>query len=304
MNIEIGRRYERLLFFSGPLSLVCLFILFIAYASSQQTEQRESRCYRIALNMFQTNHDAFNKAWIEHDKLKKSKKIHVNQYHFDVRTEWIHPSVYDECSILDNVINSIQDESPDQIIHDWTMQLKEIEEKPLSYLGVDISKQQKLSIFGTSIIIKLNTLVIALQITLFPILLLWLGSLYNTRHREARFISNAQSIHHIFPHFINQYPELPQPYTQRKKSNFLLFISGYDIVSFIFSLVRIGLLLLIISPPILSYLIGLFLTSNSDNPISWANLIFGISVSFFSFGIIIFEFTPPHFSKVFIYHKS
>ena len=60
--------------------------------------------------------------------------------------------------------------------------------------------------FGTEIVLELVTLARALQIALGPILILWLGSLYNTRHRESLYIGKSTDIRQVFPHLINVYP--------------------------------------------------------------------------------------------------
>lgn len=42
---SLGRRYERLLYFAGPLTLACVLVLFVSVAASTRTELSQARCF-------------------------------------------------------------------------------------------------------------------------------------------------------------------------------------------------------------------------------------------------------------------
>ena len=57
----MGRRYERLLFFAGPLAPACLLILFVALASDRQEDRRRAKCLRSAADLIKEHQGELTK---------------------------------------------------------------------------------------------------------------------------------------------------------------------------------------------------------------------------------------------------
>ena len=60
---NLGRRYERLLFFAAPLALACILTLFVVFASNTQIEQSTARCFEQAAALLETKKDIANEGW-------------------------------------------------------------------------------------------------------------------------------------------------------------------------------------------------------------------------------------------------
>ena len=59
----LGRRYERLLFFTAPLSLAAFLVLFVAVAYDNQAESSLARCYEATANAIDANRDSLTQIW-------------------------------------------------------------------------------------------------------------------------------------------------------------------------------------------------------------------------------------------------
>ena len=60
---SMGRRYERLLFMGGPLALACLLVLFVALASDEHKDRRDSQCLKGQLEILDANRAALEAAY-------------------------------------------------------------------------------------------------------------------------------------------------------------------------------------------------------------------------------------------------
>ena len=197
-------------------------------------------------------------------------------------------------NILSNEIRSSIRLRSSEIIANWKTRATDLARSPLTLYGIEVPDRADLNLFGISIKISLMTLSRVLQVVLAPLLILWLGSLYNTRYRETFFIHDAKVISEIFPHLINVYPSMTMP-TLRKRN--IVAPAFPHIIAFVSALVRICLLSVIVLPPVAAYLAGLFLLGNEE----FQSLFFvmGLIVSSFTLVLIFAEILPWHFYKRF-----
>lgn len=97
------------------------------------------------------------------------------------------------------------------------LRANDLKNTPLQFRGIEIPQKADVGILGTNIKVSFDSLTAALQISLAPVLIIWLGSLYNTRYRESLLIGKSNDISLMFPHLINIYPAIDLP-TLRKRS--------------------------------------------------------------------------------------
>lgn len=122
-------------------------------------------------------------------------------------------------------------------------------------------EKAKIELFGVVIMINILTLAQVLQLTLAPILILWLGSLFNTRYRETILIEGASSISELHPHCINIYLNAKIP-ELRKRSKFGYYLRlVYPYIPTIF---RILLLSIFVVPPTALYCASLFYLGSEE----------------------------------------
>ena len=184
----IGLRYERLLFFAGPLSLLTLLVLFVAIATDQQEDRHLARCYNMAASAIAAHKKVLDAAWgaqIDRIATRQGKDY---QYELAIQHAFIdsilltNPRCY---SKLDRAPGLDLYSAPDTLIDSYRKLSATVPRKPMSMHGVDMPEKATIGILGTKITVDLVSFSRALQIGLAPVLLLWLGSLYNTRHRES-----------------------------------------------------------------------------------------------------------------------
>lgn len=265
LAVELGRRYERLLYLSAPLSLVAMLILFIAYASTTQQKKDEMYCLEIAARTIKENKITLINAWNETKKSEKLGYGTVSYPHelsklfidYTLTGTWAEHAIENGCyQKLKDAFEAGEKIEPGKFEDQFTQKYEAIKNSPLVYKGIEIPQRTVINVFGTDIKIRLDSLLSSLQIALAPLLLLWLGSLYNTRYRETLVIEAAESITSLFPHIINIYP-VGTVHSPRKKSWFAYALPV--IISTLYSLMRISLLFILIAPAIVAYLMSLYL---------------------------------------------
>lgn len=149
---------------------------------------------------------------------------------------------------------------------------------------------------GTKIKISLESLTALLQVSLAPVLMIWLGSLYNTRYRESLLIGKANDIAAIFPHLINVYPAGDIP-ALRKRSRLAYWIPPTLVIRGMYSLTRVGLIAFVVAPTIGCYLASLFLLPIEG--ITWLSILSGSLVGLFGLSVVAVELLPWHVGKIF-----
>lgn len=291
---SLGRRYERLLFFAAPLSLASVLTLFVVFATEGQQERSTARCYESAVRFLESKADATEAAWKEFLAGKKSARAQID-YAFKMRRLLIDTSLGADCyqPLLAEVEQRAKD-GPSGLISSLRSDAKRLNATPIRYLGVEIPEKATVGFMGTSISIELTLFAGLLQIVLAPLMLLWLGSLYNTRYRETLLIEKAKLVTEVFPHLINVYPAIRYPEPRRRS-----YVQAYlrYIFAFLYALTRLGLLAMVIGPAVAAYLTSIVLLSSSDYFVLLASL--AILVGIFAFVLLLCELLPWHFNKTF-----
>ena len=201
---------------AGPISLVCIIIFFISIASSNDKPRVEERCRNMAISVLGNVEPKLDKAWIESSKAKPHSMASLN-YKLALQNAWIYGALQTRCfDIINGILEKNANIAPNNLLSFLRSQAakfkKTTDDTPLQYWGVEIPGTAQINIFGTNISISANSLAVALQITMFPIILLWLSSLYNTRVREILVLDRLSEPQDIFPHITNLfYIEIPIP---------------------------------------------------------------------------------------------
>jgi hypothetical protein len=196
-SANFGKRYERLLFASAPLAFVSIFILVIAVASSSLQKTEIAECQEAFANEIVARSSVLNYAWRGNSAIGKGDAwlLEYRQLFILALQDTKPKNCY---SLLVGEIDTKYRISPDRAATYFRDQAKLISTQPLTFQGVNIPEQANIDLLGNKL--KINVVVLAriAQLVLAPILLLWLGSLYNTRQRETISIFNATSIEAVF----------------------------------------------------------------------------------------------------------
>ncbi len=298
MNLQqIGLRYERLLILSAPIIFACILVTFIAIASDAIHAEKDLMCYEKAAAIVDKNILSLEK---EYEKREKIGKVEFANEYVSALSELL---IFNESSSqCDFYKIGKQDTnkalSPTQLITNLRNNYKKLfedsEKKPLNSFGIELPDKAKIGFFGTVITISAVSLAYVLQIILGPILLLWMGSLFNTRYRETVLIESASYISELFPHCINLYMCVKTPELKRRS------IAGYYVklaFPFIPTLFRIALLAIFIIPPTLLFCISLYYLGFDEYAV--LKIIAGFIVSTFALVNLLLEMHPWHSGKVF-----
>ncbi|MBI1773355.1 MAG: hypothetical protein HYR68_13605 [Burkholderiales bacterium] len=205
---KLGLRYERLLLLAAPILLISLIVLFIALTSHSDTDQITANCLNSAASEIEKDLPSLTKNWEKGNP--SHDKYWAIDYKHAIRTVFIFAHLNPVCNDrIDTELEKHSQKEPKEIVAAFNVEIKKItaqlESRPFKAFGVEIPEKATINILGTNI--KISAMVFAqlCQIALTPILILWLGSLYNTRYRETLQIANAKEITEIFPHCINIY---------------------------------------------------------------------------------------------------
>lgn len=294
---ELGRRYERLLFLSGPLALVALVVLLVAFASTTQNERVLAKCLEVAINTLNDNRDILDTHWTTYVQERKKSKYFANSYKHELTTLWILPGVSSGCHAqVKPLLDQGAETSPEKLIADFSSRVSQLRATPLEFRGIEIPEKADLPILGTNVKIRLESLTALLQVSLAPVLVIWLGSLYNTRYRESLLVGKVNDIAAVFPHLINVYPAVDIP-TLRKRSRLAYWIPSAKSIPVVYSLTRMGLIVFVISPAIGCYVASLFLLPIEG--IAWLSICSGALVVIFSLSVVLVELLPWHAMKIF-----
>ena len=86
---KMGLRYERLLFFAGPLSLLCLLVLFVAVATESQGNLPQGRCYEQAAAAIEADYAKLDGAWGDQISRIVTREGKSGDYEMRVHFAWI-----------------------------------------------------------------------------------------------------------------------------------------------------------------------------------------------------------------------
>ena len=79
---QLGRRYERLLFLSGPLTIGAVLILLVAFSSTTQNERVLAKCLQVAIKTLHENKEQLENHWSAYVEEKRKSKYFVNHYKY------------------------------------------------------------------------------------------------------------------------------------------------------------------------------------------------------------------------------
>lgn len=299
----IGRRYERLLFWAGPLAVLCILVLFVAVASDQQEERRRANCLRLSATALQQNATDLDNVFAGQEV--KFPSGSTADYWLALRYVLIPVEVRGECRgrLKEMSPSSIKEWKvpPEKLASNYKAQAEALEKTPISLYGIEMPEKSTINIFGTQITMRVETLVRVMQFALGPVLLLWLGSLYHTRHRETLMIARIPDLTQLYPHLINVYPVLlfeknGRMLELRRKSWIAYSFERFALPAW-FALVRSSLLSVFVGPPVAAYLMSLVLVHSAD----FAAIFIGIGffVFLFATAVLLVEIFPWHFGRRF-----
>jgi hypothetical protein len=291
---NLGRRYERLLFFAAPLALASILTLFVVFASNTQIERSTARCYESAASLIETKKDEAEDAWRDYTKSRRSTEAKID-YVFKVRKLLIDTRIGSACWTM--VLEEVERRSLggiDGLVNGLRADSKRLFATPVRYPGVELPDKATVSLLGTKASIDLQLFVSMLQVVLAPLLLLWLGSLYNTRYRETLLIGRAKVVTEVFPHLINVYPAVRYP-EPRRRSYFKPYLA--QLFAVMYTLMRVALLLMFIGPIVAAYIASVLLAD--AGPYTSLLYILGGVVGIFSLALLLCEVLPWHVSKTF-----
>lgn len=296
LGISLGRRFERLLFFTAPLSFVSFVVFFLAVASFSQNERIDARCYLSVAGAISEHQTEAEKLWHQVVRAKpRDKSIELIEYHYGLKKILIPYDLLGCDSVVDKKLEELHEKNtPMQIVEHLRLTAAQLLNKPVSLYGIELPERATFAVLGTDIKVSTLTLDQILKIVLAPVLLSWLGSLYNTRYREGLLISQASGITEIFPHAINVYPvgNLTAP---RKKSWAMYYFPHF--CRLWCALVRMALLSVFIAPPVLAYVFSLIL---APLEVSGAlTVVLGSVVTIFAFVTLMGEINPWHYRRIF-----
>lgn len=296
--IELGKRYERLLMSSAPLAIAAAFLLFSSMASKDQKTITLGRCYEVAAQMIAANRKDLQSNWKEWEakRGRKDRLIVYNPYEFALGRAWIRPSLYKDCEVLTPEVTASINTAPEELESKWIADSKRYKDAPIEMNGVTIESQTEISILGTKVRVRLSTLTTALQFAIGPLLLLWLGSLYNTRFRESIHNARSSSLIYVYPHLMNMYPSFSIP-SLRKRARVALWISPRNAAAVVYTIFRMFLVCVVLAPTVVLYVWSLALIPIES--MGLAHLILGILVCLFALAVVMVEAMPWHWSKVF-----
>jgi hypothetical protein len=294
---EIGKRYERLLLFTAPLTLAAIMVWLIALGSTRAASYHEGRCYGAAAKVLNPKLDTLKKAWLHAQPKKKSQSISYS-YRDKMTDLLIDSAALDhECKILlIQTKTQLKDEDPDKVIAALEHKYNELTENPLEMYGVKIPTKPTVDLLGNKLQVELSTSVLVLQIVLLPALLMWLASLYHTRYREAYLIGKSTHIVDVYPHVINVLPtgQLPRTFNRKAmtKESDIRFLCG------LYTFIRICLLSAFILPAIVAYVASLYLTATlATGPFAF---VAGLVVCVFTLSALLLELKAEICRKVLV----
>lgn len=296
MNIQkIGVRYERLLVLAAPISFGCILLAFIALGSEAVTDKKIADCYDSAALIVEKNAQDLSAKWEQREKIGKSE---FSVKYVSALASYMIYGLGSGCEFKIGTQNAENAVPPREFSEKLQLEAskirKESASKPVRYYGIEIPEKTTLKFLGVGLTISVLTLAQVLQLILGPILILWLGSLFNTRYRETVLIESAATISELHPHCLNLYMSSKIP--ELRKRNKL----GYYIklaIPYIPTIFRILLLSIFIVPPTFLYCASLFYLASEDH--IFTSIVAGCLVACFTLVNLIAEMNPWHSGKRF-----
>ena len=163
---NLGRRYERLLFFAAPLALASILTLFVVFASNTQIERSTARCYESAALLIETKKDEADEAWNNYTKSRRTPAAKI-EYVFRLRKLLIDTRLGSSCWTI--VLDEVERRSQSGIaglVNGLRADSKRLFATPVRYPGVELPEKATVSLLGTKASIDLQLFVSMLQVVL------------------------------------------------------------------------------------------------------------------------------------------
>lgn len=293
----IGRRYERLLLASAPLTLASAIVMFVALATTQTEQGTYGACLSEAL-------DAMELAKPKLDQFveKSGEKFVVkskDEIEHGVSVSMLKYKTSHSCwNLLDADFDKFKKHPLQYSILDVRKIVQQLHAQPVQYLGIELPDKASISIFGTTITVALRTFATLLQFLLVPVLVLWIGSLLNTRNVEILNIAHAAKIEDVFPHVVNAYAASFEWSTVRRiKTKPWLARVGRELSFLFVASIRAGFVAVFVVPPTAALLVSLWVSSR---PGLWfVYYMTGAIIGMFTVIVLLIEFFGPHYRKQF-----
>ena len=264
-------------------------------ASEAVADKKKADCYDSAALLVEKNEQDLEAKWKQREKIGKVE--FANEYVSALATYMIY-GLGSRCEYKIGTQDTNNAIPPAEFAEKLKLEARKIREesakKPVRSYGIEMPEKVRMDFFGVGISINVLTLAQVLQLTLAPILVLWLGSLFNTRYRETILIERAAWIFDLYPHCINIYLDAKIPeLRKRSKLGYYLKIA----IPYIPTVFRILLLSIFIVPPTVLYCASLFYLGSEDYVA--LSLSAGLLVVSFTFANVVLEINPWHSGKTF-----
>lgn len=296
MSIQkYGLRYERLLTLAAPLSLACILVAFVAIASDFAKDKKAADCRETAANILEKNLKENNILWGKREMI--GKIMFANEYVAKSSAILLSSLPY-SCDYDFARQDTNKAIGPSEFVSKLRADAINIRDqssrRPVRSYGIEIPEKATISLLGTNITVSILTLAQVLQLVLAPVLILWLGSLFNTRYRETILIESETSIATLHPHAINIYinARLPELRKRSMGGYYIKIIFPYIPTAF-----RLCLLAIFILPPVVFYCTSLYYLGSDEHFV--LTLFGGGLVSLFAAVNLIGELNPWHSGKTF-----
>lgn len=299
---NLGRRYERLMLLTAPMTFATGLLLFVAMALNTQQEIVRANCLNEGAYALEKNADV-KKKW-EGAKPVSKNSLWGTEYKIALETALVQgvpriPSGIseDNCrTYLEGLIESRFRSAPEEIITRLRQEARSVINAPFEFYGIELPEKASVNLLSTTIRFRWSQFCLLLVAVLGPLMMLWYASIYQTRYRETLLISKAKGVWEVFPHSVNNYPAIKVP-TYRKKTFGARQVPLMNaILAFIY---RIMVVFICTAPPAGAYLASLFYLGSIENYTFFLYGAVGTLVGFFSIGPIFVELMPWHFMKTF-----
>lgn len=295
---DFGKRFEKLLFLSIPITLAAFFVLLVSSSSNLKIENSPLNCFQDFAVALTKNAAEIDESWKFSQPITQSK-YWGGDYKYELTKALISIKNYSFCyDLLNSVLQQQFKRSPKDFLEMISKKIEELQKSPHNFAGFEIPKIIKLNFFSAEFKINVSDFTKIIQILLAPIFLLWLGSLYNTRYREIIEIEKIENLSKVFPHALNLF-HVSYFKINRSKYKTLLYFPNF--VFFVYATTRVIFLALFVLPSVFSYLYSFELSFGAAYAYflfaSWLVLV--PTLACFSL-----EFHWTIFKKTFFHHKS
>lgn len=308
----LGRRVERLLYLSAPISFAAFVVLFIALAIDSNEGRFSELCHNKVLAAFEANRAHLETLFP--NKAPSPAHHTFSEYRVQVIGILINVSSPAKCYALTREYSSTYSKlSPTQIGDDLRKKIKELKIQRFSYLGSELPEKAAIDVFGTKVLVELQVFITLLQVVLAPVMFLWLGSLLNSRFAEITRIVAITDPTKVYPHVVNTYAGRAtfsprrRGFLQRYWPRFFIVVGpflhsvGESLHYLIPALIRAFFMGIMVIPPTCALVYSLYLVHIPEY--DYIYFAVGVFVAAFGAAPVASEFLPWIYRKSFEYES-